>query len=112
MPAPVPRPGHRSGRAAAWIRRRRTHLPAQIRRGYKKDVRGVMSLIRQSVKNEELIRRTRADILQNIDDYWVMEIDRALVGCVALHMFPDDAKAELACLYVSKAHENQGYGQK
>ena len=84
----------------------------QMRRIFKKDVRGVMGLIRQSVNNEELIRRTRADILARIDDYWVLEIDRVLVGCVALHRLPEQKMAELACLYVSKNHGDQGYGQK
>jgi amino-acid N-acetyltransferase len=84
----------------------------QIRRVFKKDVRGVMGLIRQSVNNEELIRRTRSDILARIDDYWVLEIDRALIGCVALHCFPEEKMAELACLYVNKSSGDQGYGQK
>ncbi|HYR57597.1 MAG TPA: amino-acid N-acetyltransferase [Chthoniobacteraceae bacterium] len=84
----------------------------QIRRIFKKDVRAVMGLIRQSVANEELVRRTRAEILAHLDDYWVLEIDRNLIGCVAVHHYPDEAKAELACLYVNKHHEGQGYGRK
>jgi amino-acid N-acetyltransferase len=84
----------------------------QIRRVFKKDVRAVMSLIRQSVDSEELVRRTRADILARIDDYWVLEIDRNLVGCVAVHLYPEQKKAELACLYVAKTHEGQGHGRK
>ncbi len=84
----------------------------QIRRIFKKDVRGIISLIRQSVDNEELVRRTRTDILENLEDYWVLEIDRQLVACAALHVHPTEASGELACLYVSKHHENQGYGKK
>ncbi len=84
----------------------------QIRRVFKKDVRGIMTLIRQSVDSEELMRRTRADIVQRIEDYWVLEIDRALAGCVALHCYPGEKKAELACLYVSKNHGGQGYGNR
>jgi amino-acid N-acetyltransferase len=84
----------------------------QIRRIFKKDVRAVMALIRQSVNSEELIRRTRADIIQHIEDYWVLEIDRTLVGCVALHCYPEQKEAEMACLYVSKSHGGQGYGRK
>ncbi|MES2569275.1 MAG: amino-acid N-acetyltransferase [Verrucomicrobiota bacterium] len=84
----------------------------QIRRIFKKDVRAVMALIRQSVNNEELVRRTRADIIAHLGDYWVLEIDRALVGCVALHLYPNESKAELACLYVNKNQEGQGYGRK
>jgi amino-acid N-acetyltransferase len=84
----------------------------QIRRVYKKDVRAVISLIQQSIRNEELIRRTRAEILADIDDYWVLEIDRHIVGCVAMYPYPEQKMAELACLYVSRSTENQGLGRK
>lgn len=84
----------------------------QIRRVFKKDVRGVMALIRQSVKSEELVRRTRNDILEHLEDYWMLEVDRNPVACVALHVYPQEKTGELACLYVSRGHENQGYGRK
>ncbi|MBV9392736.1 MAG: amino-acid N-acetyltransferase [Verrucomicrobia bacterium] len=84
----------------------------QIRRLYKKDVRAVMSLIQQSVRNEELVRRTRAEILSDVDDYWVLEIDRHIVGCVAMYSYAEEKMAELACLYVSRSNENQGLGRK
>jgi len=84
----------------------------QIRRVFKKDVRAVMTLIRQSVDNEELVKRTRADIVARLEDYWVLELDRNLVACVAVHTYPEQQMAELACLYVSKGHEGAGYGRK
>jgi amino-acid N-acetyltransferase len=71
-----------------------------------------MSLIRQSVRSEELVRRTRNEILEHLEDYWLLEIDRTPVACVALHVYPGEAAGELACLYVSKSHENQGFGRK
>ena len=84
----------------------------QIRRIFKKDVRAVMSLIRQSVRNEELVRRNRTEILEHLEDYWLLEIDRSPLACVALHLYPEESAGELACLHVSKAHENQGHGKK
>src|ERR1700752_4991109 len=84
----------------------------QIRRLYKKDVRAVVSLIQQSIRDDELVRRTRSEILADIDDYWVLEIDRHIVGCVAIYPYPDEKMAELACLYVSRSSENQGLGRK
>ena len=84
----------------------------QIRRVLKKDVRAILTLIRQSVEHAELVKRTRTDILAHLEDYWMLEIDRSLVGCVALHLYPEEEKAELACLYVAKAYEGQGYGRK
>lgn len=84
----------------------------QIRRVMKKDVRAVLDLIKRSVEHAELVKRTRADILAQIDDWWVLEIDRQLVACVAVHFYPEAQKAELACLYVARAHEGQGHGRK
>jgi amino-acid N-acetyltransferase len=84
----------------------------QVRHLYKKDIRAVMSLIQQSVRSEELVRRTRAEILTDIDAYWVLEIDRHIVGCVAMYPYPEQKMAELACLYVSRSNENQGLGRK
>ncbi len=84
----------------------------QIRKIFKKDVRAIMSLIRQSMDSEELVRRTRADILERMQDYWVLEIDGKLMGCVALHVYPEEKCGELACLYVHKEHENAGHGRK
>jgi len=84
----------------------------QIRRVFKKDVRALIDLIRRSVDHAELVKRTRADLIAQLDDYWVLEIDKTLVACVALHIYPEEQKAEMACLYVSKSHEGQGYGRK
>lgn len=84
----------------------------QIRKIFKKDVRTIMGMIRQSMDSEELVRRTRTEILDRMQDYWVLEIDGKLVGCVALHAYPDQGSGELACLYVHKNHENEGHGRK
>ena len=84
----------------------------QMRRALKKDLRNIMSLIRESIANAELVKRSRADMLAALDDYWLLEIDRNLAGCVAVHFYPEDETAELACLYVAKSHEGQGFGRK
>ena len=84
----------------------------QIRRIYKKDVRSIMALIRQSVEDEEITRRTRTDILTRIEDYWILEVDRTPIACVALHVDKEHSLAEMACLYVSRSQENKGFGRK
>ena len=84
----------------------------QIRRALKKDVRHILQLTAQSVRTEELVKRTRATIEKQIGDYYILEIDKNPVGCVALHAYPEQGKAELACLYVRPSHENQGIGRK
>jgi len=68
-----------------------------VRRALKKDVRAIRNLIRESVEQEELVKRTRHDILSLITDYYVFQIDNNIVGCVALHIQPGGEMAELAC---------------
>lgn len=84
----------------------------QIRRAMKKDVRSILKLIQSSVATEELAKRTRSSIEKQIEDYYLFEIDRNPVACVALHVDGEEPKGELACLYVSPSHENQGLGRK
>ncbi len=84
----------------------------QIRRALKKDIRSILALTKGSVESEELAKRTRPMIEKQLGDYYLFEIDRNPVACVALHTFPEYRKGELACLYVSAAHENQGIGLK
>ncbi len=84
----------------------------QIRRALKKDVRHILMLTKNSVASEELAKRTRSAIEKNLSDYYLFEIDKNPVACVALHTYPEQGKGELAYLYVSPAHENQGIGRK
>lgn len=84
----------------------------QIRRALKKDVRSILNLTKPSVASEELVKRTHASVEKQLGDYFIFEIDKNPVACVALHTYPEHKKAELACLYVSPAHENQGIGRK
>ena len=84
----------------------------QIRPAKKKDVRSIQMLTKSSVENEEMVKRTRAMIEKQLSDYYIFEIDKNPVACVALHPYPETNKGELACLYVSPSHENQGIGQK
>ncbi|HMO50477.1 MAG TPA: amino-acid N-acetyltransferase [Kiritimatiellia bacterium] len=85
-----------------------------IRRARKKDIGAIMGLIRESVEAKQLAQRTRQDVTERINDYFVFEIDRNILGCVALRLYgaKQDACAELECLFVSEAHENQGIGSK
>jgi amino-acid N-acetyltransferase len=84
----------------------------QIRRAMKKDIRHILMLTKNSVATDELVKRTRSAIEKNLNDYYLFEIDKNPVACVALHLYPEQNKGELAFLYVSPSHENQGIGRK
>ena len=66
----------------------------------------------KAVEAEELIRRTRAEIERNLADYYIFEIGKNPVACVALHIYGEQQTGELASLYVDPSHENQGIGRK
>jgi amino-acid N-acetyltransferase len=84
----------------------------QIRRALKKDIRSLMLLTKQGVASDELVKRPRGSFEKSLSDYYLFEIDRNPVACVALHVYPEVNKGELAFLYVSPSHENQGIGRK
>jgi amino-acid N-acetyltransferase len=84
----------------------------QIRAAKKKDVRAIQLLTKKAVESDELVKRTRLMIEKTLGDYYIFEIDKNPVACVALHVYAEQGKGELACLYVNPSHENQGIGRK
>jgi amino-acid N-acetyltransferase len=76
------------------------------------DIPELLGMIGRSVRRTKLVERTYEDIQSRIGDFHVMTIDDNVVGCVALHPYPAEACAEVACLYVKKAHEGRGYGME
>jgi amino-acid N-acetyltransferase len=84
----------------------------QIRPAKKKDVRAIQLLTKEGVEADELVKRSGAAVEKALGDYFIFEIDGNPVGCVALHAYPEEHKGELAHLYVSPSHDNQGIGRK
>jgi amino-acid N-acetyltransferase len=83
-----------------------------IRAAQKKDVRVLHGLIQRGVANDELVKRTRAELEKIIADFFVFEVDRNPVACAALHIYPEQNMAELASVFVDDRYENQGIGGK
>ena len=74
------------------------------------DIPELLGMIGRSVRRTKLVERTYEDIQPRINDFRVMTIDDNVVGCVALHAYPAEDTAEVACLYVKQQHEGRGYG--
>ena len=81
-----------------------------IRELYSEDIPELLGMIGRSVRRSFLVPRNYEEIEERIGDYRVMLIDDNVVGCVALHEYPEDHCAEIACLYVKQSHEGRGYG--
>ncbi|MCL5097000.1 MAG: amino-acid N-acetyltransferase [Candidatus Omnitrophica bacterium] len=84
----------------------------QVRHAMKKDIRRILTLTKNAVANNELVKRTRSSIEKKLGDYYLFEIDGNPVACVALHPYIEQGKGEVACLCVHPSHENQGIGRK
>jgi len=83
----------------------------KVRPATRADVDELHLLIHRAIEDDQLIERSRVEIQSAIEDYIVAEIDGNVVGCVAIHPYLEDGKAELACLFVKKGHTDQGYGR-
>jgi amino-acid N-acetyltransferase len=83
-----------------------------IRKAHRRDLSALLGLIRAGVENDELLPRSRAELERQLDDFFVFEVDRNPVACAAVHFFPQDKKAEMACVCVDSRYENQGIGGK
>ncbi len=84
----------------------------EIRPARRSDLRTVEQLIRSSIESEELAPRSRESLESQLEDFFILEVDRNPIACVALHVYPEEGLGELACLYVHASHENRGIGQK
>ncbi len=76
------------------------------------DIPELLGMIGRSVRRTKLVERNYEDIHSTIGDFHVMTIDDNVVACVALHPYPAEHCAEVACLYVKQAHEARGYGKQ
>jgi len=64
------------------------------------DVGGILSVIEPLEQSGALVHRPRERLEQEIERFFIDELDGRVVGCVALYPFADAAAGEMACLAV------------
>jgi amino-acid N-acetyltransferase len=69
-----------------------------IRHATVDDVAGIVELIRPLEATGALVKRSRGRLEQEIERFFVAELDGIVVGCCALYPFDGTASGELACL--------------
>ncbi len=76
------------------------------------DIAGILELLRPLEESGALVRRSREQIERKIDEFVVNERDGAIIGCAALHPFPDPKghRAELACVAVHPDYRSSSRG--
>ncbi len=78
-----------------------------VRKATADDLSSIVALIRPLEQQGALIRRTRAQLESDLDAFLVAEVDNTVVGCCALHSFPEGLM-ELACF---AAHPGQRFSR-
>ena len=82
----------------------------RTRRATVEDIGGILELIQPLEEQGALVRRSRDKIETAIQNFLVLERDGAIIACAALHPFPEDGVAELACVAVDDAYRKSGRG--
>ncbi len=88
----------------------------RVRAAQISDVDEMILMMRKAMTDEQLVVRSRDDIVDRLDDFSVISIDDNVVGCIALHAYDEAQRqrvvGELACLFIKRDHEGQGYGRR
>lgn len=83
----------------------------RIRAADNKDVGDIVRLISPLENAGVLLPRSREYLENHIQEFFVLEHDHHVYGCVALQLFAEASAAELACLVVSPDAQDGGYGE-
>jgi amino-acid N-acetyltransferase len=75
------------------------------------DVGGILQLIEPLEQEGVLVHRPRDLLEQEIERFFVAELDGRIIGCVALYPFPDAHAGEMACLVVHPDFRDGGRGE-
>jgi len=74
------------------------------------DVGAILSLIEPLEADGTLVPRPRSVIEREVEHFTVLEHDGVIYGCAALHPYPEDNMAEMACLIVHPEWQGTGEG--
>jgi len=75
------------------------------------DVGAILSLIEPLEADGTLVPRGRGVVERDVENFTVLEHDGVIYGCAALHHFPEEQMAEMACLIVHPEWQGSGEGE-
>ena len=80
-----------------------------IRRARTADVRSIRTFIDVYADDRILLSKATVTLYEDVQEFWVVELDGAVIGCGALHVMWEDL-AEVRTLAVAPAHRHRGIG--
>ena len=84
----------------------------ELREANADDVGGILALIRPLEDDGTLVKRDRALIEREFENFTVIEHDGVIFGCAALYAYPAERIGEMACLAVNPQTQNKGDGER
>jgi amino-acid N-acetyltransferase len=81
----------------------------KIRNARIPDAREICRLINYYAEHDKMLFRPLAEVYENLQTFWVAELDQAVVGCCALEIVWSDL-AEIKSLAVDPERRKQGVG--
>jgi len=83
-----------------------------IRSANIEDVNGIIELIKPLEDAGFLVKRSRERLETEINNFYVIEREKKIIGCGALYICKNKQQAEIACLAISANYRSQGRGEK
>lgn len=84
----------------------------ELRQAHSTDIVGILELIRPLEQSGALVRRPRERLETEIEDFVVIERDGLIIGCAALHEYPEEGMGELACLALHPEYRGEQRGER
>jgi amino-acid N-acetyltransferase len=82
-----------------------------IRKAKIEDIRQIQNLINLFAKEDLMLPRSLNELYDNLRDFWVVEENKKIIGCCALHVCWEDL-VEIKSLAVRKDRQKQGMAQQ
>ncbi|WP_246540113.1 amino-acid N-acetyltransferase [sulfur-oxidizing endosymbiont of Gigantopelta aegis] len=83
-----------------------------IRKATIDDVNGIIELIQPLEESGMLVKRSRERLETEINNFYVIERENSIIGCVALYIADNAMQAEVACMAIAPEYQSQGRGEK
>jgi len=82
-----------------------------IRKAKIEDIKQIQGLINYFARKDLMLARSLNELYENIRDFWVIEENKKITGCCALHISWDNL-AEIKSLAVAKNKQKKGLGKE
>ncbi len=83
-----------------------------IRKATIDDVNGIIALIQPLEESGLLVKRSRERLETEVSNFYVIERENSIIGCVALYIADNKLQAEMACMAIAPEYQSQGRGDK